>query len=95
MWYVLDGDNTIIDGPHARCDDAETAARSHRDSADPDEHYPTQVVHLDVCGWCDNGEGTYTTRFGSGVCSHCHGTGTETSAHRGWVSNWDDMAVAS
>lgn len=49
-WVVFDGDLTIIDGPFQRCDDAETAAGSHR-YADPLSN--TVVAYADLCP-CDD-----------------------------------------
>lgn len=43
-WCVFDGSLDMIDGPHATIEEAETAARAHRDSAVPEEHYETLVA---------------------------------------------------
>lgn len=61
-WCVFDGEPVMIDGPFATIEQAETAAASHRHSADPEENYPTMVAWSDDEGiswdteqpWRDN-----------------------------------------
>ena len=43
-WWVYDGFLDPVDGPFGTVEEAETAARSHRDSFEAEEHHETMVA---------------------------------------------------
>lgn len=73
-WTIFDGDMTVIDGPFDSAESAAMAAATHRDTADPEEHYETLVAYATTCA-C-NGEGCF------GPCN-----GLIITDQQAWASN--------